>query len=266
MSRLASNAFLLLILVSAWCDASHLVRHRHGHYHFRRQDASTSQQSTDARDLKQLESELTSIGATLGALLDRAKLWLTQAHHELAASTTDAQGLASSNTAEDNTSFSASTVAVSASSSGASRTTPPQTTTITTYADVTSTTTVTLQTSSSSVLAHASHLLAGQGGALAHTGRFDAIASTNIAVYYGQDPETTTDGLARLCKHPRISIINMAFVSTFFSSGGYPETALGPACDLPSNQAVSTRASGLQNCTTLGKQINTCQKKYGKKM
>lgn len=266
MSRLASNVVIVLVLVSTLGNASHLVRHRHDHYHFRRQDASVSQQSTNAQELKQFQSELASIGATLGALLDRAKMWLTRATNELADPDPGSQTMPSSNNSGNDTSILRSTVAVGAADSSISSTPPARTTTITTYIDVTLTTTVTLQTTSSSVLAQASRATSGPGGAEARTGNFDATASTNIAVYYGQDPETTTHGLARLCEHSRISIVNLAFVPTFFSSGGYPETAFGPACDLPPNQAMTNRAAGLQNCTTLGKQISTCQKRYGKKM
>lgn len=92
------------------------------------------------------------------------------------------------------------------------------------------------------------------------------MARNNIAVYYGQDPLTTVQGLSALCLHPKITIINLAFVTDFFGPGEYPRTAFGPACNLPPNAEVSSKASGLQNCTTLGKQVQTCQNIYGKKI
>lgn len=73
-------------------------------------------------------------------------------------------------------------------------------------------------------------------------------------------------GLVELCRKPRITIVNIAFVNNFFGPGGYPTTAFGPGCDKPQNAQMASRASGLQNCTTLGEQIRTCQQQYGKKI
>lgn len=92
---------------------------------------------------------------------------------------------------------------------------------------------------------------------------FNELSRTNIAVYYGQSPGTTANGLEEICADPFVSIVNLAFVPNFFGPNGFPSASFGPACGGPS-AAQSSRAPGLQDCTGLGTQIKTCQEDYGK--
>ncbi|KAK3060819.1 hypothetical protein LTS18_007618, partial [Coniosporium uncinatum] len=89
---------------------------------------------------------------------------------------------------------------------------------------------------------------------------FDASSASNIAVYFGSSPtgNATLNELHSLCGDPTISIINLAFLTTFFGPRAYPSTDFGPGCNIHTNrQAIY--AQGLFNCSELGTQVETCQ-------
>ncbi|KAK5109341.1 hypothetical protein LTR62_007110 [Meristemomyces frigidus] len=84
-------------------------------------------------------------------------------------------------------------------------------------------------------------------------------AQDNVAVYYGQSPDTKSGGLSTLCASPNVDIVILAFVNKFFHAGGYPAVNFGPACG-PPNAAQEVKAPGLQNCPQLATEIKSCQK------
>lgn len=107
-----------------------------------------------------------------------------------------------------------------------------------------------------------SQAIASPSQSAAYTFRADS--SANVAVYYGQTPNTTADGLLTLCQRPSVDIIILAFVNDFFTRGGYPSVNFGPACDPPNSAQVDT-APGLLDCPRLGAEIAECQD-IGKKV
>ena len=95
---------------------------------------------------------------------------------------------------------------------------------------------------------------------------FNANASNNIAVYYGQSPATSQVKLSHLCTDTSISIIILAFLTTFFGPGGFPIINFGSACSgSPSSAAVARGATGLLSCPDLAIDIQNCQS-AGKKV
>ncbi|TKA70909.1 hypothetical protein B0A55_07481 [Friedmanniomyces simplex] len=87
---------------------------------------------------------------------------------------------------------------------------------------------------------------------------FHPNARDNVAVYYGQSPNTTAGGLTALCQSSNVDIVVLAFVNDFFAGNGYPAVNFGPACD-PPNEAQSTKAPSLLSCPRLATEIETCQ-------
>ncbi|KAL8901359.1 MAG: hypothetical protein Q9207_005238 [Kuettlingeria erythrocarpa] len=98
-----------------------------------------------------------------------------------------------------------------------------------------------------------------------HT-EFDAMANTNMAVYWGQGPSQPR--LAHFCEDSNIDIIPIAFLNIFPDqvNGGYPGTNFGNQC----GSETYTNKDGswsplLSNCPFIGPDIKTCQA-MGKKI
>jgi hypothetical protein len=73
---------------------------------------------------------------------------------------------------------------------------------------------------------------------------FNASSQDNVAVYYGQTPDTQIGRLFELCQSPNVDIVILAFVYDFFSQQGYPTIGFGPGCS-PPNTAQASKAPGL---------------------
>ena len=105
----------------------------------------------------------------------------------------------------------------------------------------------------------------GTGSAVA-VATFDAKASTNQAVYYGQTPLTANVTLATVCEDPSIDIVILAFLNEYFGPGGYPVLNLGAACGSDATtEAQAKGATGIPNCFEIAGNITQCQNK-GKKV
>ena len=103
----------------------------------------------------------------------------------------------------------------------------------------------------------------GSAGAIA---TFNAKASTNQAVYYGQTPQTGDVTLGAICEDPSVDIVVLAFLKTFFGPGGYPVLNLGAACGSDATtEAQAKGATGILNCPEVAGNITICQNK-GKKV
>ncbi|MBC7854175.1 MAG: hypothetical protein IAF94_12140 [Pirellulaceae bacterium] len=114
---------------------------------------------------------------------------------------------------------------------------------------------------------------AGHGGqtqphaqpqAQSHGSGFNAGASNNVAVYFGQSDATASKPLDMLCSDPNVNIVVVAFVSEFFpaGAGGYPKVNFGAACERAQTAAMqSAGATGLLSCPDLASKIQTCQNK-----
>lgn len=97
-------------------------------------------------------------------------------------------------------------------------------------------------------------------------GSFNAQSNSNVAVYYGQSPATSQVTLAQMCQDSSVDIIVLAFLTTFFGPGGYPQVNFGSACGSTVSEAMTAKgASGLLSCPTMAQDITTCQKS-GKKV
>ncbi|KAH0340245.1 glycoside hydrolase, partial [Aureobasidium melanogenum] len=87
---------------------------------------------------------------------------------------------------------------------------------------------------------------------------FETSRQNNVAVYYGQTPNTKTGDLMELCQSSNVDIVVLAFVTSFFTNEGFPSANFGPACQ-GSTAAQQLHAPGLQNCTDLAPEIVSCQ-------
>ncbi|KAL9006863.1 MAG: hypothetical protein Q9188_000394 [Gyalolechia gomerana] len=88
---------------------------------------------------------------------------------------------------------------------------------------------------------------------------FNAQSSDNVVVYYGQSPATSQTTLAQMCQDENVDIVILAFLTTFFGAGGYPNINFGAACGGPSSNMQAAGASGLLSCPTMENDIKTCQ-------
>ncbi|RMZ29033.1 hypothetical protein D0859_06882 [Hortaea werneckii] len=90
--------------------------------------------------------------------------------------------------------------------------------------------------------------------------QFDPDASNNLAVYWGQTPTTTADGLLQLCENADVDIVILAFLNQFYPENGqgYPGINFGPACD-PASINQQEKSPGLLDCTRFATQIQACQ-------
>jgi chitinase len=87
---------------------------------------------------------------------------------------------------------------------------------------------------------------------------FKTSRQNNVAAYYGQTPDTKTGDLMQLCQNPNVDIVVLAFVTSFFTNGGFPSASFGPGCK-GSTTAQQLHAPGLQDCTDLAPEIVSCQ-------
>jgi hypothetical protein len=88
---------------------------------------------------------------------------------------------------------------------------------------------------------------------------FDARSSSNIAVYYGQSPLTSSSSLTAQCSDPNIDIVILAFIVAAKSGGDYPAVNFGAACNFNQTLIMAEKAPGLLRCPDLAEQIETCQ-------
>ncbi|KAI9880790.1 MAG: hypothetical protein M1830_000226 [Pleopsidium flavum] len=101
-------------------------------------------------------------------------------------------------------------------------------------------------------------------GSTNSTYKFNATASDNVAVYFGQSGATGMTNLTKMCLDPNVDIVILAFLVTFFGPGGYPSINFGAACAGQTPQ-MQAQASGLLDCGALASQIARCQS-LGKKL
>lgn len=87
---------------------------------------------------------------------------------------------------------------------------------------------------------------------------FKTSRQNNVAVYYGQTPDTKTGDLLQLCQNSNVDVVVLAFVTSFFTNGGFPSASFGPGCK-GSTTAQQLHAPGLQDCTDLAPEIVSCQ-------
>ncbi|CZR53040.1 uncharacterized protein PAC_02918 [Phialocephala subalpina] len=96
--------------------------------------------------------------------------------------------------------------------------------------------------------------------------QFNPRSNSNVAVYYGQSPATSTTSLASQCADPSIDIVILAFVISQLSGGSkYPSINFGATCG-GQTAIMASQAPGLLYCPDLAAQIKTCQSTYGKKV
>ncbi|KAL6304162.1 class III chitinase [Sparassis latifolia] len=92
---------------------------------------------------------------------------------------------------------------------------------------------------------------------------FDISLYDNVAVYWGQDSYGATHTYAAqqpisyYCQDDAIDVIPIAFVDTFFGTGGLPELNLANTCNATVNGYYS--GTELLNCTYLASDIEYCQ-------
>lgn len=87
---------------------------------------------------------------------------------------------------------------------------------------------------------------------------FKTSRQNNVAVYYGQTPDTKAGDLLQLCQNSNVDVVVLAFVTSFFTNGGMPGASFGPGCK-GSTTAQQLHAPGLQDCTDLAPEIVSCQ-------
>lgn len=94
---------------------------------------------------------------------------------------------------------------------------------------------------------------------------FSASANTNVAYYWGQNSaggSGTQESLAYYCETEDADIMVLAFLNTFYSTGGYPTLAFGgSAC----SSGTYLSGTSLLQCPDIAADIATCQS-LGKKV
>ncbi|KAK4691427.1 hypothetical protein P7C71_g5573, partial [Lecanoromycetidae sp. Uapishka_2] len=69
-----------------------------------------------------------------------------------------------------------------------------------------------------------------------------------------------------MCQDSSVDIVVLAFLTTFFGPGGYPEVNFGAACASTVSEAMTAKgATGLLSCPTMAQDITACQN-AGKKV
>ncbi|KAG8218074.1 glycoside hydrolase family 18 protein [Butyriboletus roseoflavus] len=95
---------------------------------------------------------------------------------------------------------------------------------------------------------------------------FDMSVNTNLAIYWGQNsygatnPSDTANWqqpISYYCQNPTVTIIPMAFLDVFNTTGGLPSVNLANTCSTSSNGVFP--GTQLPNCTFLASDIQTCQ-------
>ena len=88
--------------------------------------------------------------------------------------------------------------------------------------------------------------------------RFNAQASDNVAVYYGQSDATSQTSLEAICQDSNVDIVILAFLTDFFNADGYPTINFRAGCSSPTSE-MSSKAPGLLDCPVLSSQMTVCQ-------
>ncbi|CCM01629.1 uncharacterized protein FIBRA_03690 [Fibroporia radiculosa] len=94
---------------------------------------------------------------------------------------------------------------------------------------------------------------------------FDVSLYDNVAVYWGQDSYGATHSdvadyqqpISFYCQDDAIDVIPIAFVNSFFGTGGYPVLNLGNTCNSTTNGYFN--GTELLNCSFLATDIEYCQ-------
>ncbi|KOS20012.1 Acidic endochitinase [Escovopsis weberi] len=100
----------------------------------------------------------------------------------------------------------------------------------------------------------AAGLLAGLASAAPAVKR--ATTGGKLVVYWGAEDDSTT--LANVCADPSYDIVNLAFLSSFFGAGGYPELSISGLWSSSSAQNAAG-ATGLKDGSSLVSAIQSCQ-------
>lgn len=95
--------------------------------------------------------------------------------------------------------------------------------------------------------------------------KFNALSSSNVAVYFGRTDQTDNTNLTVQCQDKNVDIVILAFLTDVYGSGGYPDMAFDKLCSGQTNQMRTAGATGLLSCTSLASEIQLCQK-LGKKV
>ncbi|KAI0050723.1 carbohydrate-binding module family 5 protein [Auriscalpium vulgare] len=96
---------------------------------------------------------------------------------------------------------------------------------------------------------------------------FDNTRFDNVAVYWGQNSYGATHSdtanfqktLSTYCQDNAIDVIPIAFITTFFSTGGLPSLNLANTCNPVDNATFP--GTNLANCASLASDIQFCQSK-----
>lgn len=90
---------------------------------------------------------------------------------------------------------------------------------------------------------------------------FNAQASDNVAVYFGQTDQTGNVGLDRICADDSVDIVVLAFLTLISGGGGYPGLNFGAACGGQTDAMKAAGATDLLDCPLMKTHIQTCQSK-----
>ena len=96
-------------------------------------------------------------------------------------------------------------------------------------------------------------------------GKFNADASDNVVVYYGQSAASKDVTLAQQCADQSVDIVVLSFLTTWYGPGGYPTVNFGAACTSSNSAQQAKGATGLLSCPDMATAIKTCQSN-GKKV
>ena len=97
------------------------------------------------------------------------------------------------------------------------------------------------------------------------TATWDPTSNKNIAVYFGQAPNTAGSSVQEQCEDPNISIVILAYITEWdLNNSGYPQLNLGSNCPNQTRDQMQ-QAPGLWDCDRLVPQITYCQS-IGKKV
>ncbi|KAB8290772.1 hypothetical protein EYC80_008409 [Monilinia laxa] len=91
---------------------------------------------------------------------------------------------------------------------------------------------------------------------------FNSQSNSNIAIYYGQSPLTSSSSLSTQCTYPAIDIVIVAFVTSqtdFSGTSRYPTVNFGVACNFDQTPLMASQARGLLYCPDLAREIKICQ-------
>ncbi|ORX86719.1 glycoside hydrolase [Basidiobolus meristosporus CBS 931.73] len=94
---------------------------------------------------------------------------------------------------------------------------------------------------------------------------FDASCNDNVVMYWGQNsyggsgggPSGWQKNLAYYCQDDTVDVIPVAFLDTFFGTGGLPELNLANTCNMKDNKVFPN--SNLLYCPNVGEDIKFCQ-------